>query len=156
MSSVSSSDPRLGVSGVFFHGSALPHIGMPLTIASVPRPTGGKTMTSNFAPRLLSAAASCVLMYVNGTFARSNACRHHPSVCVVAHVCMIAIRGARIGCVFTAGADPVAVTCRPRSAAAFCMSSAATFLITKLPRANFLPPASNASSAASNDPSLNR
>src|SRR6185436_6608021 len=104
-SSVSSSDPRFGVSAVFFHGNGLPHIGMPLTIAWVPRPTGGKMMTSNVALRLLSFATSCVEMYVNGICALSNACRHQPSVCVVAHVCMIATRGARVGCVFTDGAD---------------------------------------------------
>ena len=56
MSSVSSSDPRLGVSAVFFHGSGLPHIGIPLTMTSMLRPTGGKMMTSNFALRSASFA----------------------------------------------------------------------------------------------------
>ena len=61
MSSVESSDPRFGVSAVFFHGSGLPHIGMPLTMASGPRPTGGKTIASNFALRSASFAICCVL-----------------------------------------------------------------------------------------------
>jgi hypothetical protein len=34
MSSVSSSEPRFGVSAVFFHGNGFPHIGMPFTIVS--------------------------------------------------------------------------------------------------------------------------
>ena len=34
------------MSAVFFQGSALPHIGMPFTMASALRPTGGNTMTS--------------------------------------------------------------------------------------------------------------
>src|SRR5579862_4011605 len=128
---------------------------MPVTIAFVPRPDGGKTMTSYFALRLLSFASCCVLVYVNGTLALSNAIRHQPSVCVDAHVWTIATRGARSGCVLTDGAEPTAVTCRPRSAAAFCMSEAETFLMMKDPRLNFFPAASNPSSAASNDASLN-
>ena len=46
MSSVESFLPRFGVSGVVFHGSGLPHIGMPATIICGPRETGGKTMAS--------------------------------------------------------------------------------------------------------------
>ena len=57
-------------------------------------PTGGKMITSNCALRLLSFATSCVLMYVNGTCATSKACRHQPSVCVVAHVCRARRAGA--------------------------------------------------------------
>src|SRR5581483_1884377 len=105
-------DLRFGVSDVFFHGSGLPHIGMPLTMASVPRPTGANTMTSNRALRLSSFATCWVLMYVNGTFASSNAWRHQPSVCVDSQVCSTAMRGARSGCVLTDGADATAVTCR--------------------------------------------
>ena len=156
MSSVSSSEPRLGVSGVFFHGSGLPHIGMPFTIASVLRPTGGKTMTSNLACKSSSLATRCVLMYVNGTRARSNACRHQPSVWVVPHVWTSAIRGARSGCALTAGAESTAVACSPRSDAAACMSAAGTFFTMNEPRANFRPAASNGSSAASIDAFFSR
>ena len=53
MSSVSSILPRFGVSAVFFHGSGLPYIGMPLTIACGCRGRpGGKTMTSYFASQV--------------------------------------------------------------------------------------------------------
>ncbi len=47
MSSVSSVLPRFGVSGVTFHGSGLPYIGMPLMIAcGLPRTPGANTITS--------------------------------------------------------------------------------------------------------------
>ena len=94
-------------------------------------------------------------MYVNGTCASSKAWRHHPSVCVLSHVWRIATRGARSGCVFTDGAAPTASTCSPRSAAAFCMSEDDTFFTMNDPRLNFRSAASNGSSAASNDASLN-
>ena len=63
MSSVESILPMFGVSGVVFHGSGLPHMGMPATMAcGPPRPTGGKRITSYFARRSAVAAMSCVLM----------------------------------------------------------------------------------------------
>src|SRR5207249_3093801 len=48
ISSVESGVPMFGVSAVFFHGRAFPHIGNPETIAcGVFRPAGGKRMASN-------------------------------------------------------------------------------------------------------------
>src|SRR5262249_3582736 len=74
MPSVESGLPMLGVAGVFFHGSGLPHSGIPATIAcGVFRPAGGKTTTSYLDRRFGSRATACVLMYVNGTFASSRA-----------------------------------------------------------------------------------
>ena len=44
MSSVESILPMFGVNAVVFHGSGLPYIGMPVTIACpAPRPTGAGT-----------------------------------------------------------------------------------------------------------------
>ena len=49
--------PRFGVSGVFFHGSGLPYIGMPWTIACGFRARpGAKMITSYFARRSSFAA----------------------------------------------------------------------------------------------------
>ena len=62
MSSVESSLPRFGVSGVVFHGSGFRHIGIPATICCAPRPTGGNTSTSHLEFRLASFATTCVLM----------------------------------------------------------------------------------------------
>jgi hypothetical protein len=62
MSSVSSMPPRLGVSCVFFQGSGLPYIGMPLMIACAPRPTGANRITSYLLLRFGSRETSCVLM----------------------------------------------------------------------------------------------
>jgi hypothetical protein len=66
MSSVSSVLPRFGVSGVTFHGSGFPYIGIPLTTACALRMPGGKTMTSYLERRPPApegiAATVCVLM----------------------------------------------------------------------------------------------
>src|SRR5216683_1604533 len=72
ISSVESFLPtRLGVSGVFFHGSGFPQdVGMPLIIAvgDDAYPTGGNRMTSYFALRSSIFATVCVLMYSYGIF----------------------------------------------------------------------------------------
>ena len=52
----------IGVSGEFFHGIGLRHIGIPSMIAWPPPPAGGKRMTSYFAFRFASFATSCTLM----------------------------------------------------------------------------------------------
>ena len=153
------SDPRSRGSAspaVFFHGSALPHIGMPLTIAFGPRPTGGKTMTSNFALRLSS---------VRDLLRADVGVRHLRDVERLAPPAFGLRASARCGGARRAARAPDASSptarrrsptiCRPRSAAAFCRSAAATFLMMNEPRLNFLPAASNGSSAASNDASLN-
>ena len=51
MSSVCAHVPMFGVSGVFFHGIGLRHIGMPSMIAWPLPPPGPKTITSYFAFR---------------------------------------------------------------------------------------------------------
>src|SRR5205823_8455189 len=62
MSSVASM-PMFGVSSVFFHGIGLRHIGMPARIDCGLPPPGGNRITSYFALRFGSFAASWVLMY---------------------------------------------------------------------------------------------
>src|SRR5580700_11676582 len=66
MSSVESVLPtRLGVSGVFFHGSGLPQaLGRPLmtAVGLEKKPTGGNRMTSYLALRSLVLDTVCVLM----------------------------------------------------------------------------------------------
>src|SRR5688500_1863223 len=135
MSSVWAYVPMLGVSSDCFHGMGFRHIGRPCTMDCALPPPGGKRITSYLARRFASRDASCVLMYSYGICRLSNAIRHHPSVCVLAQVCMSATRAARTGCVFTVGADPVAATLRPRSFAATSMLFDATQRMMKDPRA---------------------
>jgi len=61
--------------------------------------------------------------------------------------------GLVAGLVF--GAVVVATMLMPRSSASFWTSAAGAFLMMNEPRLNFLPAASNGSSAASNEASLN-
>ena len=51
MSSVCAIVPRFGVSGVFFHGIGLRHIGIPSMIDRAAPPPGPKMITSYFALR---------------------------------------------------------------------------------------------------------
>src|SRR5688572_5803146 len=97
-----------GVSSVVFHGIALPHIGMPLMMRSLPAPTGAKMITSYFFLRSSSFATSWVLMYEYGTPIWSRASRHQPSSWVESHVCINAMREVLNGCVLTDGAVAVA------------------------------------------------
>src|SRR5689334_8212938 len=126
MSSVESIFPMFGVSVVFFHGIGFRHIGMPsMMLRELPQP-GPKLITSYFALRFGSFAIACVLRYVYGMPLKSSAWRHQPSVCVPCHVCITAIRAARIGCIFTEGAALTAETRRPRAFAAASRSDEET------------------------------
>ena len=62
MSSVCANVPMFGVSGVFFHGIGLRHIGMPSIDAPAVAAAGPKRITSYFAFRFGVFATSCVLM----------------------------------------------------------------------------------------------
>jgi hypothetical protein len=65
--------PMFGVSSVFFQGIGFRHIGRPDKIVCGLPLVGGKRITSYFALRLGSFAASCTLMYEYGMWRKSNA-----------------------------------------------------------------------------------
>src|SRR5581483_9589609 len=144
-SSVSAQVPKFGVRAVCFQGIGLRHIGRPSMIELTLVCDGGSRITSYLALRSGSFAISWVLMYVNGTSAKSNVWRHQPSSCVSSHVCTRAILAARAGCVFTLGADVVAYAVSP--SALIASVTPGPLLITNEPRLNALPFRRNVSSA---------